>query len=66
MFEPDVMSKNILRLQMKSIEKNLQTLDDRLNKGFIEDKKFTKKLKQSLIGIWNKLQKIYKIIGRSK
>ncbi len=33
MFDPDVMSKNVIRIQIGSIERNLQTLDDRLNKG---------------------------------
>jgi len=64
MFEPDVMSKNILRSQMQSIEKQLQVIDDRLNKGFIEKTQMVKKLRNSLTTIWNKLQGIYKIIGR--
>ncbi len=66
MFEPDVMSKNVIRIQIKSIEDNLKTLDNRLNKGFLENTKVIDKLKKSLVSVWNKLQKIYKIIGRGK
>ena len=66
MFEPDVMSKNVIRIQIKSIEDNLKTLDNRLNKGFLENTKVIDKLKKSLVSVWNKLQKIYKIIGREK
>jgi len=66
MFEPDVMSKNILRQQMQSIEKQLKTLDNRFDKGFLEKTKVVGKLRSTLISIWNKLQEIYNIIGRRK
>jgi 5'-deoxynucleotidase YfbR-like HD superfamily hydrolase len=64
MFEPDVMSKNVIRIQIKSIERNLQTLDNRLNKGFLGDTKIVNKLRKSLLSVWHKLQGIYKIIGK--
>lgn len=66
MFEPDVMSKNVIRVQIQSIERNLQTLDDRLDKGFIDKKSIVNNLRSSLVSIWNKLQGIYKLIGRTK
>lgn len=66
MFEPDVLSKNILRLQMKSIEKQLKVMDNRFNKGFLEKTKVVDKLRTSLLSVWNMLQKIYKIIGKRK
>jgi hypothetical protein len=66
MFEPDVMSKNIIRIQLKSIERDLQILDNKLEKEFIKKKPVSNKLKSSFISIWNTLQNIYKIIGGRK
>jgi uncharacterized protein YpuA (DUF1002 family) len=65
-FEADVMSKNILRLQMGSIEKQLKILDNRLDKGFLKGTKIVEKLRSILVSIWNRLQGIYGIIGRRK
>jgi len=66
MFEPDVMSKNILRQQMQSVENQLKILDNRFDKGFLEKTKVVDKLRSMLLSVWSKLQKIYKIIGRRK
>jgi len=66
MFEPDVMSKNIIRVQIQSIERDLQFLDDKLGKEFIKKKSIVDKLQASFSSVWNTLQNIYKIIGRRK
>ena len=68
MFEPDVMSKNILRSQMQSIEKQLQVIDDRLNKGFIEKTQMGKKLRNSLNELCEKVESLHldQVWGRLK